>query len=98
MEFADNFSGTHSSDLIIVGGDLNSSPGTPVYNTFSQMVDCLVDKLGSASSSVAAHHTWGQNSNTYSGPGGSQSDNHSIRSVTNYELQTVTRLTRPKGI
>ena len=54
LEFADNFSGTHSSDLIIVGGDLNSSPGTPVYNKFSQMVDCLVDKLGSASSSVAA--------------------------------------------
>ena len=81
IEFADNFSGSFGTDLIIIGGDLNSTPDSPVYNTFSQLVDCLVDKLGAASSSLASHHTWGQATNTYTGPGGSQSDDHPSRSV-----------------
>ena len=81
LEFADNYSGTHGTDLVIIAGDLNSNPGTPVYNLFSQLVDCLVVKFGAGSSSLASHHTWGQTSNTYTGPGGSQNDNHSARSV-----------------
>ena len=81
LEFADNFSGSFGTDLIIVGGDLNSSPDTPVYNAFSQLVDCLVDKFGAASSTLSSHHTWGQTSNTFTGPGGSQYDNHAARSV-----------------
>ena len=61
--------------------DGDNSPGTPVYNTFSQMVDCLVDKFGAASSTLSSHHTWGQTTNTFTGPGGSQYDNHAARSI-----------------
>ena len=81
LNFADNYSASYGTDLIVIAGDLNSSPGTPVYNKFSQMVDCLVDKFGAASSSSSSHHTWGRSSNSWTGPGGSQSDNHAARSV-----------------
>ena len=84
LEFANNYSGTYGTDLVIVAGDMNSSPGTPVYNTFSQLVDCLVDKFGAATSTMSSHHTWGQTTNTFTGPGGSQNDNHAARSVSGY--------------
>ena len=91
LEFANNYSGTYGTDLVIVAGDMNSSPGTPVYNTFSQLVDCLVDKFGASTSSLSSHHTWGQTTNTFTGPGGSQNDNHAARSVSGYFSVLVTK-------
>ena len=92
MDFADNYSSSYGTDLVIVGGDMNSSPGTPVYNAFSQLVDCLVDKFGAASSSLSSHHTWGQSTNTYTGPGGSQSDDHAARSVSPHHPPLTNRI------
>merc|ERR1711976_928844 len=48
LQFASNYASSYSTDMIIIAGDYNSSPNTPVYNmmTADGYVDSLVDKLG----------------------------------------------------
>ena len=55
------------SDVVIVAGDLKSTPGSPVYNKFisAGLTDTLV-KLEGEKSSDHKYATWGHSENTYS--------------------------------
>ena len=76
LEFSENYSQTHSTDLVIIGGDLNSTPSSAVYSVFQSLTDTLLDHLGQASLAAPEHATWGQTSNTFTGSGGRQEDGH----------------------
>ena len=108
LEFADNFSKSYGTDLIIVAGDLNSTPASPVYSLFQRMTDSLVAGLGPESLTAPEHATWGQASNTYTGPGGGQHDGHTdridyifyglreagrVKSVETVQYETIKRFT-----
>ena len=81
LQFASNYASSYSTDLIIIAGDYNSSPNTPVYNmmTADGYVDSLVDKLGAGATADVTYATWGRDDNTWSGPGGTQADGHKSR-------------------
>ena len=49
LQFSENYSKTHSTDLVIIGGDLNSTPGSPVYRLFQSLTDTMVDLQGPGS-------------------------------------------------
>lgn len=55
------------SDVVIVAGDLNSTPGSPVYNKFisAGLTDTLVELEGEKSSDHK-YATWGHSENTWS--------------------------------
>ena len=55
------------SDVVIVAGDLNSTPGSPVYNKFisAGLTDTLVELEGEKSSDPK-YATWGHSENTWS--------------------------------
>ena len=47
LEFSNNYAGSRDSDVIIIAGDLNSTPESPVYNLFAAdygYSDSLVDR------------------------------------------------------
>ena len=56
-----------------------SESNIQVYNMFSSYTDSLVDRLGAGSLSSQEFATWGRQENTWSGPGGKQSDGHTDR-------------------
>ena len=80
IKAADMFFYSEAVDVIIVAGDLNSSPHSPVYNIFTSrgFADTLVSRHGDNCDQYH-HHTWGNTANTWSRPGGPQSDGYSTR-------------------
>ena len=80
IKAADMFFYSEAVDVIIVAGDLNSSPHSPVYNIFTSggFTDTLVSRHGDNYDQYQ-YHTWGNTANTWSRPGGPQSDGYSTR-------------------
>ena len=62
LQFASNYASSYSTDMIIIAGDYNSSPNTPVYNmmTADGYVDSVVDRLGAGATADMTYATWGR--------------------------------------
>ena len=79
LQFARNAGDRDNSDVVIIAGDLNSSPNTPAYNRFSDYTDAFVDYFSDSPEESTEHATWGRPGNTWSGPSSENYDGHTVR-------------------
>ena len=86
LQFAQNACIRDDTDVVIIAGDFNSSPNSPVYNRFSGYVDTLVDKFGPSCLSSTEYATWGRPENTWSGPNGDTYDGYNGRCADKFQF------------